>query len=307
MEKQYWLTMSDHHSVFVTHWYDEHCQPKAILQLAHGMAEHILRYRDFANFLVQNQIFVVGNDHRGHGQTGQKSGLLGYFAENNGFSRVIDDLNEVNQHIREEYPNTPIIIMGHSMGSFLVRGFLQRYHGKVSGAILSGTGGNPGLLGKIGKWIAKSQVKKLGKKTVSPLMNKLTFSSYNKKLTDVQTTVDWLSRDRKEVQKYQEDPLCGFIPTTGFFYDLLDGVEVIHRKEEMSKMDKSVPILFFSGDHDPVGRNAKGVQEVISDYKKLGIVDIDYIFYKEGRHEMLNEINRDEVYQDVLSWINKTI
>ncbi|KKI93456.1 alpha/beta hydrolase [Bacillus sp. SA1-12] len=307
MEQRSWLTMSDGHDVFLTKWYAENVKPLAILQLAHGMAEHIDRYKGFANTLVSEGIFVYGNDLRGHGKTGEKSGTLGFFAEENGFERAVDDLYEINAHIHKQHPNTPVFFMGHSMGSFLVRRFLQRYHGAVRGVILSGTGGNPGLMGKIGKRLAKSQIQKLGKKTESPLMNKLTFGSYNKKLSNIETKFDWLTSDRAEVQKYIADPHCGYVATAGFYYDLLSGLETIHKHHEMAKVDKELPFFFISGDQDPVGQYTKGVMNVIRQFQEHGIKKIDYTFYKRGRHEMLNETNREEVMTDIIQWIKKKL
>lgn len=307
MEENIWLTMSDAEEVFLKRWTDESNNPKAILQIAHGMAEHINRYESFANYLVANGIFVYGNDHRGHGKTGEKSGILGFFADNHGFERAVDDLKEINNFIRREHPNVLVFLLGHSMGSFLVRRYVQRFNDVVNGIILSGTGGNPGQLGKIGKAIAKSQMKMLGNRAKSPLLNKLTFGSYNKKFTNVKTDFDWLSRDRTEVQKYVDDPLCGFIPTAGFFYDLLTGLEIIHADNEIEKINKKIPILYFSGEEDPVGKNTKGVSQVISQFKQHGIENIEYIFYKGGRHEMLNETNRMEVTNNILQWIEKQL
>ncbi|WP_017755150.1 alpha/beta hydrolase [Calidifontibacillus oryziterrae] len=306
-EENRWLTMSDGEEIYIKSWFEDDIIPKAIVQLSHGMAEHIERYEAFANELVENHIFVYGNDHRGHGKTGEKQGLLGFFAEKNGFERAVEDLNEVNQFIKDKHPDIPIFLLGHSMGSFLVRRYIQRFQDNVNGAIISGTAGNPGFLGKIGKQIAKAQIRKLGKKEKSPLLNKMTFGNYNKKIANVETEFDWLSRDRNEVKKYNDDPLCGFIPTAGFFYDLLTGLEIIHQDNEVKNINKQLPILFFSGEHDPVGNHTKGVVEVIKQYKNHGIQHIEYIFYKEGRHEMLNEVNRVEVTGHIINWIEKQL
>ncbi|MGM7723935.1 alpha/beta hydrolase [uncultured Metabacillus sp.] len=307
MEQKSWVTMSDGHDVFLTKWYVENAKPRAILQLSHGMAEHIGRYQEFAESLVSKGIVVYGNDHRGHGKTGERSGILGFFADENGFERAVDDLSEINAYIQKQYPNTPVFIMGHSMGSFLVRRFLQRYHGRVKGVILSGTGGNPGFMGKIGKRIAKSQIRKLGKKTESPLMNKLTFGNYNKKLASIETEFDWLTSDRAEVQKYIGDPYCGYVATAGFYYDLLSGLETIHHPHEIAKMEKELPFFFISGEQDPVGHYTKGVMRVIRQFQEHGIKKIDYTFYQQGRHEMLNETNRGEVIADIIQWIEKKL
>ncbi|MDY0395360.1 alpha/beta fold hydrolase [Virgibacillus halophilus] len=246
MKQDVWLRMTDGHEVFVNHWYDEKNQPKAVLQIAHGMAEHSQRYEGFAEFLVNKGVYVVANDHRGHGRTGENSGALGFFAEEYGFEKVVDDLKEVNLFIHEVYPGVPVFMMGHSMGSFLVRRFIQCYHGDISGVVISGTGGSLGLLGKVGKLIAKTQIWTRGKRTESPLMNKLSFGNYNQAIPDVQTDFDWLTKDQDEVKKYMEDPYCGFISTSGFFYDLLSGIEALHQADAMQKNRKRLAFFCLS-------------------------------------------------------------
>ncbi|WP_028778882.1 alpha/beta hydrolase [Shimazuella kribbensis] len=306
MEKEFWLKMSDGQEVYVHKWYNQDVEPKGILQLSHGMAEHIRRYHGFANFLVSHGIFVYGNDHRGHGRTGEKSELFGFFTDENGFERVVKDIKEINDFIHQQYPETPVFLMGHSMGSFLVRRFVQLFHGKIKGVIISGTAGKP-LFGQVGKMIAKYQIRTLGKRTKSSFMNKMIFGSYNKHFKDAKTDFDWLSKDIKEVQKFIDDPYCGFIPTTGFYYDLLSGLEEIHKEQEIRKIEKDLPFFIFSGDKDPVGNNTKGVLSVIRQYKKHGINNMEYVFYQEGRHEMLFELNRDEVKKRVLQWLEKQL
>jgi alpha-beta hydrolase superfamily lysophospholipase len=307
MDKEMWIPMADGHEVFLCKWIDELVTPKAILQLAHGMAEHCARYSHFAKRLAQNGIIVYANDHRGHGKTGEKSGLFGHFQDEKGFERAVTDLKEINEFIHFNHPDLPVFLMGHSMGSFLVRRFVQRFQGVVSGVIISGTGGDPGVSGKVARKIVKAQINKFGKKTKSPLLNQLIFGNYNKKIKLPKTKFDWLSRDEKEVQKYIEDPYCGFIPTTGFFDDLLYGVELIHQAEEIDKMEKELPLFFISGDQDPVGKNTKAVISIMNQYKKHGMKKIEYKFYKEGRHEMLNEMNRDQVISDIERWIEKQL
>ena len=305
--RQRWFTMSDGHEVFLNQWYDDNVKPRAVLQLAHGMAEHSFRYDELASFLLTKGIFMVANDHRGHGKTGENNGILGFFADENGFERVVEDIKEINDGIHNQYPETPVFIMGHSMGSFIVRRFIQRFHDVVEGVILSGTGGNPGISGKVGKLVAKSQIRKIGNRTESPLLNKLFFGNFNKGFKEAKTEYDWLTRNPQEVQKYIDDPHCGFIATTGFYYDLISGLETIHHHQEVKKINKDLPIFIFSGDHDPVGHNKKGVLKVIQQYKKVGMKNINYTFYKEGRHEMLNELNKDEVMKDIYQWIEKQL
>ena len=283
----------------------ESVAPRAIVQLAHGMAEHSGRYKHFGERLAANGIMVYANDHRGHGKTGEKQGIFGHFHNENGFERAVTDLKEINEFIHLNNQEIPVFIMGHSMGSFLVRRFVQRYQGVVNGVILSGTGGDPKFAGKVARRLAKNQMKTFGKEAKSPLLNKLIFGSYNKKIKSPNTNYDWLSRDAKEVQSYIEDPYCGFIPTSGFFNDLLDGLELIHDDKEIERIEKKLPFFFFSGDRDPVGNNTKAIVTVLAQYKKHGIDQVDYKFYKNGRHEMLNETNRDEVITDVIKWLER--
>ncbi|WP_307337641.1 alpha/beta fold hydrolase [Metabacillus malikii] len=299
--------MSDGHEVFIKSWGEEIKTPRAIVQLSHGMAEHIKRYDYVAEKLVSENIVVIGNDHRGHGETGRNSGKLGFIAEENGFERIVLDVKELNEHIHHKYPTVPVFLLGHSMGSFLARRFIQRFHGQVNGVIIVGTGGNPGILGKIGKTLAAVQKRKHGSQMESPFMNKLIFGSYNKQFPDQQTSFDWLTRDKNEVSKYLDDEFCGFVATTSFYYDLLEGLEIIHRNQEVAKIDKNLPIFFVSGAKDPVGKASKGVSDVIEQYKRYQISNIEYKFYDEARHEILNELNRDEVIQDILSWLNKQL
>jgi alpha-beta hydrolase superfamily lysophospholipase len=170
--------------------------------------------------------------------------------------------------------------------------------------ILSGTGSDPGFLSTVGIWIAKREIKKKGKRARSELLNKLSFGSYNKAFKPNRTEFDWLSRDEKEVDKYIEDPYCGEVATAGFFYDMISGVKQLDKPERISQIPKDLPIFLFSGDQDPVGNNTKGVRTAYQNLKKAGIKDISYKLYKDGRHEMLNEINKEEVYRDVIQWLN---
>lgn len=299
--------MNDQVEIYLQSWTREE-PPKAIIQIAHGMAEHIDRYDDFARFLVQKGIYVFGNDHRGHGKTGEKMGNLGYFSEKDGFDRGVLDLYHIFTYIKDQYPNIPYIILGHSMGSFLVRRLIQKFPDiSFSAVILSGTAGNPGIAGKLGQIIAKREMKKLGKTAQSHLMNKLIFGAYDKAFKDEKSIFSWISSDKNTVKEYIDDPLCGFVCSTSFYYELLRGLELIHKDEEVAKVNKKLPLFIFSGEEDPVGAKTRGVKKVIEQYKKHGISEMDYKFYQGGRHEMLNEINKMEVYDDVYEWITRWI
>ena len=307
MRSENWLTMSDAHQLYVCKWEEKAVKPRAVVQVAHGMAEHIIRYEQFAMFLNSKGIIVIGHDHRGHGQTGEKNCAYGFFAESDGFERVVEDMKEVYDHIKELYPKLPVFLMGHSMGSFLVRRFLQRFQVGLTGVILSGTGGNPGFILKIARKLAKMQVKKWGNRAESPFLQKLTTGSYNKKFKNANTEYEWLTRDAEQVTTYVNDPHCGKVGTTGFFQDLYDGLDLIHRDAEVTKMRKDIPFFLFSGDMDPVGNYTKGVIRMMNQLRNLGIQHIEYKFYENGRHEMLNEVNREAVFEDIYQWLENKI
>jgi alpha-beta hydrolase superfamily lysophospholipase len=206
--------------------------------------------------------------------------------------------------IKAENPMLPLYLLGHSMGSFLSQRYVQLYGNDIHGLILSGTNGRQGLILDLGLVIATLEIKLKGRKKRSKILNNLSFGSYNNMFKPVRTGFDWLSRDEKEVDKYIEDEYCGGVFTAGFFYDFFKGLKDIEKKTNMALVPKDLPIYIFSGEKDPVGKCTKGVLKLIGEYKSLGIKDINCRFYKDGRHEMLNEINRDEVISDLLQWLN---
>ncbi|MEH7381485.1 lysophospholipase [Bacillus sp. JJ1533] len=294
-------------TIFYKKWESPEAIRKGIVQIAHGMAEHIERYDLFVKSLIKEGYIVYGNDHRGHGKTGTNANLLGFFAEENGFDLVVKDMLQLTDIIQKDHPNVPIFLFGHSMGSFLARRYIQTHGDKLTGVILSGTGGDPGLIGKVGIRIAQLEMKRKGKKAKSPLMNKLTFGSYNKAFSPNRTEFDWLSRDDKEVDKYIQDPLCGGIFTAGFFYDLVDGVAKVNSHNANKNIPKGLPMYFIAGDKDPVGNYSKGVLKSADMYKKLGIKDVTVQLYENSRHEILNELNKEKVYKDVINWLDTKI
>ncbi|MBI9086936.1 MAG: lysophospholipase [Desulfobacterales bacterium] len=277
---------------------------KAILQISHGMAEHSARYERFASALCQAGIGVYANDHRGHGQTAGDLDKIGFFADANGWDKVVEDMHRLTGIIAENHPVVPIFLFGHSMGSFLSRTYITRYGNEVTGAILSGTGGDPGLLGKVGLLVARTESWIRGNTARSPMLNNLSFGGFNKAFKPNRTDFDWLSRDEAEVDKYVADPYCGGVFTAGFFVDLIGGINFINTPEAIAMVPKSLPIFLFSGALDPVGDNTKGVQQVCDGYKAAGIEEVSVKFYDGGHHEMLNETNRDEVFGDVIRWVS---
>jgi alpha-beta hydrolase superfamily lysophospholipase len=302
------LTMEDGEKVFCYKWLPKiNTPPKAAIQIAHGMAEHAKRYDPFARFLVDSGFCVYANDHRGHGNTAGFSGKIGHFADENGWNLAVKDMHAITCFIKEQYPGLPIFLFGHSMGSFLSRHYIALYGNEVKGVILSGTGGDPGLLGCIGRFIAFLECRIKGIRSHSLLLTKLSFGKFNNSFKPNRTDFDWLSRDDMEVDKYIGDPFCGEVFTAGFFHDLFTGMKFINQSDNIKKIPKNLPVYLFSGDKDPVGNNKKGVEQVYNSYKKAGFSDVKLKFYKGGRHEMLNEINRKEVYGDIVGWLNEHV
>jgi alpha-beta hydrolase superfamily lysophospholipase len=306
MNTEYKIKTSDNKEIHVYEWIPENEENiKAVVQIAHGMAEHAARYEDFALFLNKNGYAVFANDHKGHGKTAGTLENLGYFADKDGFWQVVQDMRTVTDKINERFPGKPIFLFGHSMGSFLSRYYSIEDSSKLSGLILSGTAGHPGLLGKIGQLLTSVIIAFSGKKSQSPLMTKLSFGAYNSQFKPNRTDYDWLSRDNEQVDKYVNDLFCGTIFTVGFYNDLLGGLLYVNDEKEISKTDKNLPIYLISGEKDPVSENGKGVTELHGKYKKMGLQDVEMKLYTDARHEILNETNKEEVYNDILNWLDK--
>lgn len=293
--------------LFIYKWLPDSENCKGVIQISHGMAEHAGRYEEFSRRLTSEGYAVYANDHRGHGKTADGLENIGYFAHKNGWNLVVDDMYTLTKHIQEQWKEYPIFLFGHSMGSLLSRHYIYQYGNVLKGVILSGTSGDPGILADIGRLLAKIECKFNGEKNKSTNLDKLTFGSYNKAFKPSRTPFDWLSRDKKVVDKYIQDPLCGEIFTSGFFFDLLTGIKLIHNKENIVRTPKDLPILFISGEKDPVGNNTKGVLDVYNIYKEIGVKDVQYKFYDDARHELLNEINREQVMMDIMEWLNKQL
>ncbi len=276
---------------------------RGIVQIAHGMAEHKERYQDFAKALTEEGFAVYINDHRGHGETAGSVEAQGYFADENGWNLVVKDMHILSELAKKENPSMPLFLIGHSMGSMLARSYIMEYGSDIKGVILSGTSADKGLLGKIGLLIAKNEIKKNGPKAKSPKLDKLSFGSFNKAFAPNRTSFDWLSRDESVVDEYVKDPFCGAVFSAGFFYDMIFGLAEISSSKNIRKIPRDMPIYLFSGALDPVGDNTKGVMKVLAAFKKAGIKDVSCKFYKDGRHEMLNELNKEDVFKDVINWI----
>lgn len=270
----------------------------AVLQMCHGMVEYIDRYHEFADFLTKHGVYVVGHDHLGHGKSVVSQEKLGFFHETDGNAYVIADIQQLRMQTAKKYPGVPYFIMGHSMGSFLVRQYLGLYSGGLSGAIIMGTGEQPSLVVNAGKLVCKIIAAIKGWDYRSRFVNNLAVGAYEKKMGAA-----WLSKNPENVKKYHEDPLCGFVFTVNAYYHMFSGIAKMNQQEKEGKVAKSLPLLFVAGKDDPVGNYGKGVENVYNKYKKCGYQDVQLKLYKEDRHEILNEEDKDVVFQDILAWL----
>jgi len=305
-KSEYKIKTADNKEIHVYEWIPEDEQNiKAVLQIAHGMAEHGDRYEDFALFLNKQGFAVFANDHKGHGKTAGSLENLGYFADENGFQQVVNDMHSLTQKINERLANKPVFLLGHSMGSFLSRYYSIENMSNLKGLILSGTAGHPGMLGKVGKVLSNIIIAFSSRKSQTPLMTKLSFGAFNDAFKPNRTDYDWLSRDDAEVDKYVNDLFCGSVFTAGFYNDLLGGLLYVNDQTNFNKTSADLPIYLVAGDKDPVSENGKGVTEVYEKYKKAGIKDAEIKLYPDARHVILNETNKEEVYNDILNWLEK--
>lgn len=282
-------------------------KPRAVVQIAHGIAEHIERYRPFMEFLANNGFVVAGNDHLGHGKSIRVPAEQGFFAEKDGWWRVVDDMDKLHDIMSKAYPELPYVLFGHSMGSFLTRTYLIKHPDKYDAVILSGTGHQSPALVLGGNAAASVMAKLNGVMGDGAKLDSLAFGTYLSKIENPRTKFDWLSRDAEQVDKYIADPLCGFVGKIGLYRDMMQGIKFITDKKNIAQMNKEKPVYFMSGDGDPVGDYGNGVERAYKAFCDAGLHDVFMRLYPGGRHEMLNETNKEQVYQDILNWLNEKI
>lgn len=279
-------------------------ETKAALQINHGMLEHIGRYAGFAEAMNEKGIAVIGHDHLGHGKTA-RPGMLGTFADENGADFVLEDVKRVSDYVGRQYPNLPRFIHGHSMGSFFVRRYLTQYGADVAGAVIMGTGSKSGAVLKIGMLAVQHAIRKEGRDYHNERLHSLVLGSYNRPFEPGKTRHDWLSRDISEARKFEEDPDCRFIFSNGAYEDFFRIMEDLKRQRQFEQIPRTLPVLILSGERDPVGDRGKGVRKVYREFCGLGLTDVTMKLYPQARHELLNELNREEVYEDIADWILK--
>lgn len=280
--------------------------PKAIVQVVHGIADHASRYEEFAEYLNRQGILVVAEDHMGHGDSITEEAPQGYF--NGGWFAAVEDTYQLYLDTRKKYPDVPYVLFGHSTGSFMARTILARYPDSgIDAAVICGTGWLNPIVLRGGRLTADMVCRKQGEKCCSELLQKLMFGSYNARIENPRTANDWISRDEAWVDAYNADPLCGFIPTAGLVRDMLDGIIYIQDGKNLARMRKDLPVLFIAGGDDPVGAYGQGVRQAAARFRKAGMRKVSTRIYREGRHEILGEIHREKVFEDVANWIKSVL
>ena len=300
----FWLTANDRSRLYVNQWMPEG-PAKAVVMLSHGMAEHSGRYARLAEALCGAGYGLYALDQRGHGRTADE-GTLGLYAETDGWNKVVGDLASLNQHIGQQQPGLPIILLGHSMGSYIAQAYLLHHSASLHGAILSGSNFQPVALYRAARVIARIERLRQGLRGRSALIEFLSFGSFNKAFRPNRTAFDWLSRDPDEVDKYINDPLCGFRCTNQLWIDLLGGLQQISKASNLAQIDPGLPILVMGGECDPVSEG-KRLNSLADALRDAGCQHLQLTVYPQARHEVFNETNRDAVTADVLAWLDQAL
>jgi alpha-beta hydrolase superfamily lysophospholipase len=302
-ESTFKLAVRDGTELFVYRWLPD-AEARAAIQIAHGLAEHAGRYARLAASLCRAGYAVYANDHRGHGRTATGAAELGIFAASDGWNQCVADLRELAARIAVEHPGLPIVLIGHSMGSFMVQQFVTEHGGMLAGAVLSGSNGKPPPIAPIALLLAHLERLRAGPCGKSALMRAVFFGAFNRSFRPARTQFDWLSRDQAEVDKYIADPLSGFEPKIGLYIDMLRALAEIAKPARQARIPKSLPVYVLYGERDPVAANIK---QLLDAYRRAGLTNVICKAYAGGRHECFNEINRDEVTQDLIAWLDNTV
>jgi alpha-beta hydrolase superfamily lysophospholipase len=295
------IECSDGHLMPLVAWLPEK-DPVCILHIAHGMAEYGERYKDIATVFVNSGIAVYVHDQRGHGKAVSSISEQGITMPD-WFNKQVEDMDLCIRHHRMAHPGKKIFLLGHSMGSFLSQRYFQLHGKNIDGLILSASNGQQDPLMGIGIGVAWLQMKLLGDRYKSKLIDTLSFGKFNKKFKPNRTAADWLSRDHTRVDKYVADEQCGFVCTASFYYYFFKGIQDAFDANQIAHMPKDIPVYAFAGSKDPVGLEGKGFLALVQKWKAAGVKDFTYDLYENGRHEMMNEINREEVLENVIQFI----
>lgn len=302
----YYLSADGKTQIHAVEWIPDE-KPKAILQIAHGVTEYILRYEQFAEYLVEKGIMVVGNDHLGHGKSIAKDSEPMYFGPTGSWKWAVEDMYTCTKMIKEKYPEIPYYMLGFSLGSFLLRTYLIEYPKAIDAAIIMGTGETSPVQIALAKFIANKEAKKVGENHTSPMIKKLTFDTYNKFFAPNRTDYDWLCSDNEGLDEYIADPMRGGNLSAGLFREMLSGMKFTSEIKNLKKMNLDTPILFISGDEDPVGEKGKGVIKAYHKFQNIGMKDVEIKLCPKLRHDILHEKCKKEIYEYVYNWIEKKL
>lgn len=302
------FTADDGAQLFVHRWLpDNENDIRAVVHIAHGLAEHGARYEPVAKFLTDSGVAVCANDLRGHGRTAVQSGELGHFAAEDGWGRIATDLVQICSELRRQYAGLPLILLGHSLGSYLAQQMAYEQGDLFDAIAMSGLNGNVSPLVAVGRFIARFERLRLGRRGRSQFLNRLSFDGFNKPFAPNRTPFDWLSRDAEAVDRYVEDPWCGFIATTQSWVDILTAIPEIARSENRLRVRKDLPLYLFCGHRDPVSEFGNGLETLVAAYHQHGVRTVRHKLYPGARHELFNELNRAEVLNDLLDWLHRDV
>lgn len=311
--EKFFQTMKDGTEIAVNRWIPDNEEDiKAVIVLSHGMLEHALRYDRIGSDFADKGFVFSGHDHRGHGRTAfnaeQKgTGEFALLSKSDGFNLVVSDLEEIIGKVKADFPGKKVILLGHSFGSFVAQAFIERAGKSIDGCVLSGTSGPRRSAVRGGLFVTSLMMLFHKKNYKSIALQKMAFKGYNDRFGEIKTGLEWLSKSESNIEMYMNDSWCGGVATLGFFRDIFKGLNDIHKKNNMKKIPSSLPILFVTGEEDPVGDYGKTIRALASDYKNNGVKVVDTKFYEGYRHEILNEEISERVMDDIVSWIGSNV
>lgn len=308
MKDEFYFPSKDGNTEIHTIEWKPEGEVKAVLQMSHGMVEYIDRYDEFARYLCGHGFYVVGNDHLGHGKSVQSKSEYGFFHEKYGNACVLGDMHTLRQRTAKKYPGVPYFMLGHSMGSIMLRQYIQLYGNGLAGAILLGVvAEQPREVLRMGRRMCRTLAAVKGWHYKSRAIEEMVVGSFNKEYKPARTRADWITSDQERLDAYVADPLCSFRFTINAYYHMFGGMLQMEKKESVFMIPKTLPVLMAAGAEDPVGKYGKGVRKVFEKYKAAGIQDVTLRLYAGDRHELLNETDRKQVFQDLYEWMNNRI
>ncbi len=308
MKDEFYFPSKDGNTEIHTIEWKPESEVKAVLQISHGMVEYINRYHDFAEYLCRRGFYVVGNDHLGHGKSVQSKSEYGYFNEKYGNACVLGDIHTLRQRTMKKYPDVPYFMLGHSMGSCLLRQYIQLYGNGLSGVIIMGTvAEQKGISLRMGKRLCRILAAFRGWHYRSKLVDHMVNGPFCRRFKPARTRADWVTSDVHKLEEYVSDPLCSFIFTVNAYYHMFSGILQAQKRENIYMIPKTLPIFMVSGGDDPVGDFGKGVRKIYEKYLAAGIQDVTLRLYAGDRHELLNETDREQIYEDLYEWLESKV